>query len=409
MYLIYPSIHITCFHFTSVFDLARVFARTQLNAHELINCLTLESIGCGIMPSVSIFNHSCRPNAEYHLLPPASHSETDETHVVVSATRAVQKGEELFVTYTDLYQTRSRRQQILKESFSFSCECERCTERPSRRGNETTDVPDQRMCSWLCPQCSSTISSVEEFWNGTITINDVAPTILSGDYKPKGVICNKCNQRRNETEFVIRELMIVEATDRACTLFDEAKQNEALTAISETVKIAEQYLHPHHYLRYDLCRLKQQCYAELGDISNCIEQLKLRLWSCRSIVFNEEDHYYGCLLASLHYRIAISLRAKSTSTQRQLTNAEKALSTLCSTNNNNNNQKKKKRKRVAKLRKELLEQLTDCASHSKATRDICRVIVGEEHWATLLTTRLHDDVSKLLLTASSETTGECPN
>ena len=102
-------------------------------------------------------------------------------------------------------------------------------------------------------------------------------------------------------------------------------------------------------------------------------------------VRNELQFKHHTILGS-----SCSYRAKTTSIQRQLSNAEKALSTCT-----NNNQKKKKRKKVAKLRKELQELLGDCVIHARETNELCKVIVGEEHWATHLTSRLCADISAL--------------
>ncbi|KAL3148690.1 hypothetical protein ABBQ38_014104 [Trebouxia sp. C0009 RCD-2024] len=66
----------------------------------------------------SRLNHSCCPNAAYFFKPDGT--------VVVRSMRAIQPGEAVTISYTDLLQTLDERQHNLLHRYAFTCCCERC-------------------------------------------------------------------------------------------------------------------------------------------------------------------------------------------------------------------------------------------------------------------------------------------
>ncbi|WEW58841.1 hypothetical protein PRK78_004309 [Emydomyces testavorans] len=74
---------------------------------------------CGIFPNAARINHACRPNAMaiYH---------PDFNEVVVHVVKEVSKGEEITISYIELTQVFSVRQEELRSKFGFSCICNLC-------------------------------------------------------------------------------------------------------------------------------------------------------------------------------------------------------------------------------------------------------------------------------------------
>ncbi|KAF3337666.1 protein SET DOMAIN GROUP 41 isoform X2 [Carex littledalei] len=123
------------------------------------------SIGVAVYgPHFSWFNHSCAPNAFYRFelyehgsyenirfwVVPSAMGETtyvrDERdskegtmtqehcvfgpRVVVRSIKPIKKGDEVYITYTDLIQPKGTRHLDLRSKYRFTCQCSRCTESP---------------------------------------------------------------------------------------------------------------------------------------------------------------------------------------------------------------------------------------------------------------------------------------
>ncbi|KAJ1696301.1 hypothetical protein LUZ63_004813 [Rhynchospora breviuscula] len=125
------------------------------------------SIGVAVYgPHFSWFNHSCLPNAFYRFqlydcgascegtgfrVVPSAMGETTNMmeesdkreslmmtqehcvfgpRVVLRSIKAINKGEEVYITYTDLLQPKGTRHLDLWSKYRFTCQCSRCTESP---------------------------------------------------------------------------------------------------------------------------------------------------------------------------------------------------------------------------------------------------------------------------------------
>eukprot|EP01134_Creolimax_fragrantissima_P003630 CFRG3630T1 len=86
-----------------------------------------KQLGRLVVPAGAYFNHSCRPNlvAEFSKNNLASFVALDKIY----------EGQELCISYIDENMPRSERQFNLKESYTFDCACEKCSEPESRKGN----------------------------------------------------------------------------------------------------------------------------------------------------------------------------------------------------------------------------------------------------------------------------------
>lgn len=79
---------------------------------------------------ISLFNHSCAPNAFYSI---------EENHGFCITVRPIKKGEQVFVNYLGdvVNESRFNRQSYLKRQWRFECECERCMPKRNRVNNLT--------------------------------------------------------------------------------------------------------------------------------------------------------------------------------------------------------------------------------------------------------------------------------
>ncbi len=102
-----------------------------------------ESMGFGLFPLCSIFNHSCLPNCTY----------TNEgPQLVFRLLRSVREGEELCVNYTELYATRDERRAELHATKSFECRCRRCTLSPASEEEARLISAEPLVSAVLCDQ-----------------------------------------------------------------------------------------------------------------------------------------------------------------------------------------------------------------------------------------------------------------
>ncbi|KAI0998645.1 hypothetical protein K3495_g9553 [Podosphaera aphanis] len=73
-----------------------------------------------VYPETALINHDCRPNAVYH------HDEKTLIHTT-RASRTIEAGEEITVSYINMFLPREERQQRLRNSWGFTCTCAHCT------------------------------------------------------------------------------------------------------------------------------------------------------------------------------------------------------------------------------------------------------------------------------------------
>ena len=103
------------------------------NSHNTCSCFPIPLLGIfgtnaiattdgngGVSLGASRFNHSCSPNAKYSF-----NSNTGEIRIYAMGT--IPRGEEIFVSYISLYQTRRSRQDNLRPGYHFTCACSICS------------------------------------------------------------------------------------------------------------------------------------------------------------------------------------------------------------------------------------------------------------------------------------------
>lgn len=74
----------------------------------------------GLYPMGALQNHSCAPNTRHYY--------DSEKKLYVVASIAVKKGEEITMTYTDLFWDTTLRRRHLAGTKHFFCRCKRCAD-----------------------------------------------------------------------------------------------------------------------------------------------------------------------------------------------------------------------------------------------------------------------------------------
>ncbi|RDL40303.1 SET protein [Venustampulla echinocandica] len=84
-----------------------------------------------LYPETALLNHDCRPNTMYY------HNTSTLVHSA-HASRTILPGEEITITYINLLQSRSERQDVLKMIWGFECTCSLCSKNSatSRRSDD---------------------------------------------------------------------------------------------------------------------------------------------------------------------------------------------------------------------------------------------------------------------------------
>jgi len=85
------------------------------------NAATLDrggKAGCALCCHMGYTNHDCSPNAQAVI--------DQQGYVTLSATRPIEAGEEVLISYIDSRQSVDERRLILEQHYGFSCSCAKC-------------------------------------------------------------------------------------------------------------------------------------------------------------------------------------------------------------------------------------------------------------------------------------------
>ncbi|KAJ3216555.1 hypothetical protein HK099_005832 [Clydaea vesicula] len=139
------------------------------NSHGIYNphSSTNDIIGLGLFPLTALINHSCVPNCVF--LGADKSKLSDENDIMVRTLTDVKKGDEIVVSYLDLWSPNVDRRLELLATKHFWCECSRCNSSDGdiisaihcegcREGiyvNNTTST------QYSCEKCKSVISTEE--------------------------------------------------------------------------------------------------------------------------------------------------------------------------------------------------------------------------------------------------------
>lgn len=135
-------------------SIMEILFKCYCNTHGLTDLDHLQVNGIGLYDFGSRFNHSCNPNCCFY---------TRGNQLYVRALRDIEPGEELTISYCELYSTRASRLKKLYSKYSFVCQCDRCL-------NE--ENADRELCGYKC-----NAPGAEGKCQGTIPYFEACPPI----------------------------------------------------------------------------------------------------------------------------------------------------------------------------------------------------------------------------------------
>lgn len=229
--------------------LSSIISTVWTNVHAWSNS-SLDTIGLALSPQAAMLNHSCMPNV--NLVFPSIGTKNGKSpptlHLVAS--RDVMPGQELYITYLDLADSRAARQEKLRLGYGFECRCRSC-------GSQ--DV-DPREVMW-CPSRGDESASNQQCSGWVPKPKSSTSTISS-----RTVTCEtcKCNFEINDVDLLIK-------TEKAI----KSIQNQ-LQSPTQTLQQWPQILNTHLKTllklyppcSYPLLELTEQIKTHLVDLFN---------------------------------------------------------------------------------------------------------------------------------------------
>ncbi|XP_066256363.1 SET and MYND domain-containing protein 4-like [Euwallacea similis] len=202
------------------------------SSSEILLPDVLISTACGMFPSVSIMNHSCRPNVSNFFI-----CDT----IVVKALEDISENQEIFNCYGVDYRTTSReeRQKLCRSLYHFECKCEICSDELKEM-----DLLD----GFNCPECRESIK------------------ILPGASVASCRIC--------KYQLSAKTLSVMNNLGEKCL---EAMNVSPIEALTTCLNVKTKILYKHHKDFEDLYYRLYDCYLEMGDTQNMLTYFQLYL------------------------------------------------------------------------------------------------------------------------------------
>ncbi|KAF9652312.1 SET domain-containing protein [Thelephora ganbajun] len=105
-------------------DLVDLISKFSTNTHTLTTP-NLTQIGLAVSPALSLFNHSCEPNAVL-VFPGSPRGDKSSPSMQLVCIRDINPGDEIVISYVDTTLPYDRRRAQLKDAYGFDCVCPLC-------------------------------------------------------------------------------------------------------------------------------------------------------------------------------------------------------------------------------------------------------------------------------------------
>ncbi|XP_077596830.1 protein-lysine N-methyltransferase SMYD4 isoform X1 [Stigmatopora nigra] len=222
-------------------------------------------IASALFPTLSLINHSCRPNTSLTF--------GDNGVVTVRATQTVHPGHEVLHCYGPHASRMGvvERRRLLQEQYFFSCKCEACREEPLREGR------DDQASGLLCATCQD------------------SPLLSSSG---GGWCCRLCGRTFSRHELTNHLWMIERDLDVAVELLESDKTYEAIARLERIGHRAGVMLAPTHALRGRAEDIMARTHASHGDWSRAAVHLE-RSGAAVAVSFGKESVEMARQLAKL--------------------------------------------------------------------------------------------------------------
>lgn len=217
-------------------------------------------MGVGIYYPGNLLNHSCSPNAAFCF---------DGDIVRVVSIKPIKKDEQVFISYIEIVNSRSNRQEELEELYFFKCKCEFCL----------NDELNFLLEALQCIHCKALMSPPPKNKNS--------------------MSCPKCK----------KVTLIETASAKLMDQFhDETDTKKKFELANQALKIRSKYMNPYHYLIFNTQQhLLTTCFKTdlyetalnmlIGtDFNNCIVAT-LDRFHTKLFPFNCEIWYVAAIIA----------------------------------------------------------------------------------------------------------------
>nr|CCA22894.1 conserved hypothetical protein [Albugo laibachii Nc14] len=126
---------------STLLQITKLFCMVQCNVFTICNTLN-EPLGIGLYPKAAMLNHSCTPNCIVRF-------DLTRKQAVIHTIETIHSGQELTISYVDIFDPTTIRKKRLRSSYFFDCTCQRCT----------SSQEDAFLEGFLCTQCRNTSES----------------------------------------------------------------------------------------------------------------------------------------------------------------------------------------------------------------------------------------------------------
>ncbi|KAK6766667.1 hypothetical protein RB195_026134 [Necator americanus] len=221
--------------------------RDYINRHAISDRGYMKEIGKGLYLDLCAYDHSCRPNTIYTC------NGFIATLRALNPNVIMEDKTKTFYSYIDLLSSLQQRKKLLKDTWYFDCQCERCT-----------DPNDHILTSILCPNCP---------------VNERESLSIFGDHSHKNaksavITCTKCGNEVQK-EYVMEAIGAMRFIDKIIE-DQEVEQMPKKTRIEFLEDLLERFTKILSGTNIYLCKLIQKL-IPLTAPDNNEELLRLHL------------------------------------------------------------------------------------------------------------------------------------
>ena len=229
------------------------------------------SVVTGLFLNFSMFNHSCRCNAE---------DIPSGTSIAVCSMTPIRRGEEICISYCERLEPYDARQKYLKENFSFDCKCEMCVEDGEQltRENMQRDREFRENPRCLNESCEGVYVRMED-----------------------RCFCNTCESELPVPAFERMHNLLGETVGISATvqkLVGKGLEEEALECLEKGLEITRKFGHAYNGVHAMLLSKHLQLLLRHGTIEQIMQERR-ELIKVYEFLFPEEN-----TLVEQHYFLA---------------------------------------------------------------------------------------------------------
>ena len=256
----------------------RMLATISCNALSVCDAELTEH-GIGVYPLLSMVNHSCVPNACV---------EFSGKSCSLRALRPIAVGEQVYISYIDVFVPLETRQSQLKEGYYFPCSCPLCTD--PKLDLDRSGIACMRRFPGKDDSTSNTISTrdrEERRCNGVLP--DPHPSIFvavgsNDETNISSVSCSKCLGSVSGDKVIGQVSEITSILNEADSVRVASDHTAAMEKLSSLYERVSDLTGPHHVSRIQLLSKLVSTATELGAFEEAAKYCSLLLVTYGDVV-----------------------------------------------------------------------------------------------------------------------------